>query len=163
MKYGCPNLECEFYTKKDFIIKDGSFFRKNDSRKITRYKCKRCNKRFSNASFSLAKNQKKRRVNNELYKLLSSGISMRRAAIILNIHRATVKRKVEYLSMKSELKQIKLLSRLEQSKVKHMQFDIPAFGHLAKMSVNKYKSLNKEDLVYDKRYRDTKASFEYLH
>ncbi len=121
---------------------------------------------------------------------------MRRAAIILNIHRATVKRKVEYLSMKSELEQIKLLSRLEQSKVKHMQFDdlisiehtklkpvsvtiavdasrriilgaevsrIPAFGHLAKMSVNKYKSLNKEDLVYDKRYRDAKTSFEYLH
>lgn len=181
MRYGCPNSQCQFHLKKDQLAKDGSYYRKSDSRKIQRFKCKACSKRFSNASFSLAKNQNKRRANEPLRKLLCSGVSMRRAAMILNIHRTTVRRKVLHLSIKAQDNHSKKLQRLK--KVQHMQFDdlitsehtklkplsvsiavnadnrmilgtavsqIPAFGHLAKLSVQKYgrrKSFHKEGLV----------------
>jgi len=103
MRYGCPNQNCKFHLKKDFIIRNGFYYRKNDSRKITRYRCKYCLKRFSNATFSLAKNQKKRRVNHQLFLLRASGMTMRRCAKILNIHRITVARKEIYLADKARL------------------------------------------------------------
>lgn len=171
MKYGCPNNTCRFYKKKNFIVKDGSYFRQNDSRIITRYQCKNCGKRFSNSTYSLAYRQKKRRVNYKLFHLLVSGISMRRAAKILNIHKTTVKRKLIYLAKKAKVEHEVFLKMLQQKKVKSMQFDdlitiehtklkplsvtiaidasrrfvlgtevsqIPAFGHLAKISRKKY-------------------------
>jgi transposase-like protein len=123
MKHGCPNLHCNFHKKKDHIIKDGSYKRANDSRRIQRYKCKNCVKYFSTETFSLANGQKKRRVNNPLFKLLASGVSMRRCAKLLNIHRKTVARKLVYLSLKAEQEQEKLLTSLEGSPISHMQFD----------------------------------------
>ncbi len=171
MRYGCPNENCRNYKSKRSIVRDGSYKRKNDSRIVKRLKCQCCKKRFSNATFSLAKGQKKRRVNYQLYKLLSSGVSMRRAAKLLGINRTTVHRKLIYLSKKAEIKHNKFLFSLQKKQVTHMQFDdlitsehtklkplsitlavdvnsrkmlgfevstIPAFGHLAKLSVEKY-------------------------
>ena len=123
MKYGCPNLRCKFHQKKDFILNDGYYFRKNDSRMIKRYRCSHCQKRFSSATFSLAYRQKKRRINHLLKNLLSSGVSMRRAAIILKIHRKTVKRKVDFLAKKSQIEHHNFLETLKINKVQHMQFD----------------------------------------
>ena len=123
MIYGCPNLSCSHYTKRDFVRKDGFYFRKNDSRKIKRFRCGHCGKKFSSATFSLAFRQKKRRVNEPLFKLLASGVSMRRAAKILNIHRITVKRKLIYLAAKARLAQQELLGKLAKDKVTFMQFD----------------------------------------
>lgn len=117
------NKICKYHHKKDFVVKDGSYFRANDSRFIKRYKCTSCNKRFSNSTHSLAYKQKKRRVNHKLYHLLSSGISMRRAALILNIHRTTVKRKLVYLARKARLTQSELLAKFRNNKVENVQFD----------------------------------------
>jgi transposase-like protein len=170
MIIGCPHVSCSFYQQSTFVVKDGVYHRKDDSRFIQRYKCKSCSKKFSRATFSLAYKQKKRRVNNSLWKLLSSGVSMRRSALILNIHRTTVQRKLVYLASKSRLCQEKFLLSM-QGEVNHIQFDdlisiehtklkplsitlavsvkdrkilgtqvsrIPAFGHLANLSRQKY-------------------------
>lgn len=123
MIHNCPNSHCKSTTKNKLISKDGFYFRKNDSRKIQRFVCKTCNKKFSKATFSLEKNHKKRRVNYKIYTLLSSNFSMRRTAFILGINYKTVQRKVAYLSKKSKLRQEKLLKRMEKSKVTAMQFD----------------------------------------
>lgn len=123
MNHGCPNLTCSFFKKSDFVCRDGFYFRKNDSRTIARFKCCACGKKFSSATFSLAVRQKKRRVNYPLFKLLASGVSMRRAALILNIHRTTVKRKLIYLAAKARLAQAELLQKLAQDKVILMQVD----------------------------------------
>ncbi len=123
MKPGCPNIQCPFHQKFTQVVKDGHYFRKDDSRSISRFKCKVCLKRFSAASVTLEWKQKKRRVNQPLYKLLASGLSMRRSALILNIHHVTVARKLEYLAKKAELSQRELLEKLKNNPVKNLQFD----------------------------------------
>ena len=123
MSHGCPNSQCLFHQKKDYIIGDGSYFRANDSRHIKRLKCTYCFKRFSHATSSLAYRQKKRRLNLKVFNLLSSGVSMRRIAKILNIHRATVKRKLIYLAKKAKLNQKKFLESLKSNPINHIQFD----------------------------------------
>jgi len=171
MKRGCPNLDCKFYKKSDHVCGDGRYWRKNDSRVIKRFRCNYCKKRFSSATFSDAKGQKKRRVNEPLKALLSSSVSMRRAAKTLKIHRTTVKRKLIFLADQANKSLNKFLQDLQQNPVTHIQLDdlvtsehtklkpltisiaidvnsrkflgaevgqIPAFGHLAKKSVEKY-------------------------
>lgn len=121
MKRKCPNKNCHYYQLPDFIIKDGFFFRKNDSRKIQRYKCKNCKIKFSNSSGSLEFAQKKRRINHKLYKLLGSKISQRRAALILGVNKNTIARKVKYLGEKYRRENAKQLSKKRE--VTHLQID----------------------------------------
>ena len=171
MKLNRPKISCPRCSNSGTIVKDGCYCRKNDSRKIQRFLCRHCGKKFSKSTFQLEYRQKKRRVNGDLFRLLASGVSMRRCALILNIHRTTVERKFVYLAEKARLVQRKILDDLRDNPVEHMQFDdlitiehtklkplsvsaavdaknrlilgaevsqIPAFGHLAKLSRKKY-------------------------
>jgi transposase-like protein len=95
MKMTCPNSLCAC---PDFFIRDGSFWRQEDSKLIQRYRCKSCLTRFSSATFTETYRQKKRRVNSPLLKLLASGVSMRRAAHLLGVNRRTVERKLPMLA-----------------------------------------------------------------
>lgn len=101
MKIKCPNPHCN---PNPHIIKDGKFKRASDSRMIQRYKCQNCQKRFSQATFTLEKNQKKRRVNRKVLLLLSLGVSMRKIGRILKINQKTVARKAKYLALKYQVK-----------------------------------------------------------
>ena len=123
MIHGCPNLNCLFYQKTDSVIKDGSYYRKEDSRRITRFRCRQCKKRFSSSTATLEWKQKKRRVNNLLFNLLASGVSMRRSALILNVHKTTVQRKFIYLAKKAKMKNAEFLKKISENPVEHMQFD----------------------------------------
>jgi hypothetical protein len=38
MKRGCPNIQCLFYHKADYVIKDGSYYRQDDARHIKRFR-----------------------------------------------------------------------------------------------------------------------------
>ena len=182
MNLGCPNNQCSFHLKSDSVVRDGLYFRKDDSRYVQRFKCMECFKKFSSVTNTLECGQKKRRVNNSLFKLLASGISMRRAALILNIHRVTVHRKLIYLANKAQKSHADFLLEMQKYQVTHLQFDdlitiehtklkplsvtlavdakrrlilgcsisqIPAFGHLAKLSRKKYgyrKSYHREKM-----------------
>ena len=124
MIYNCPNNCLSPSSKnKPIIKKNGFYFRKSDSKYIQRFTCLRCNRKFSSATFSPCFNQKKRRINEILFKLLSSGVSMRRAALILNITRTTVKRKLDFLAKRSQERHNKLLEELKKKPVKFLQFD----------------------------------------
>lgn len=112
-RYGCPNKACENYQDTNGVIRDGKFKRRNDSRIIQRYKCKNCGVRFSNATFSLAAYQKKRRINKMVEHLLSSSVSKRRAAIILGVNRKTIDRRVHYLSERAQQCNQKLIAKSE--------------------------------------------------
>lgn len=105
------------------IIRDGTFKRKDDSRIIQRYKCKNCKIRFSGATFNLAKGQHKRRVNQKLFELYCSGVSMNRSAKLLRINPKTVARKIEFLAKKCRLKNQKFQKEKVNDKVTHLQFD----------------------------------------
>lgn len=171
MKQGCPNIYCLYYHQTNFQVKDGSYFRKDDSRKIQRYKCTYCFKKYSKATDTLEYRQKKRRYNQIIRNELSSGVSLRRCAYNLSLNRVTIARKLEYLAKKARLSQAEFLSSIQEHSLRYIQFDdlitsihsklkplaisviidakqrlilaakvsvIPAFGHLAKISRNKY-------------------------
>lgn len=123
MTPGCPNIHCHSYLKKDAIIRKGFYFRKDDSRKIARFECKICRKKFSSATFKLEYRQKKRRINHQLFKLFSSGMSMRRSARHLGVHYVTVQRKLIYLAKKAKKSNKNFLFSLRHDPVKHLQFD----------------------------------------
>ena len=122
MRPTCPNTNCSFFRRKEKIHGDGSFYRKSESRLIKRFRCVECGKKFSHATGTLEFGQKKRRVNSTLRDLLVSGVSMRRCAKVLKIHRTTVERKLVYLAQKARLSQDEFLKTLKGT-VTHAQFD----------------------------------------
>ncbi|MCT4640990.1 MAG: hypothetical protein N4A33_01755 [Bacteriovoracaceae bacterium] len=119
MKRNCPNIHCHLA----HIIKDGSYKRKNDSRVIQRFKCTSCGKKFSASTGTLEYGQKKRRINYPVFKLLSSGVSLRKSALILGVNKETVRRKLIYLGKKSKLKNKNFIKKLQKNKSTHIQFD----------------------------------------
>lgn len=167
MKRICPNQTC---AAPENIIRDGSFRRKDDSKIVQRFRCKTCRTRFSLATFSEACKQKRRRVNAPLLRLLASGMSMRRSALLLGVDKKTVERRLRFLANKSRRLNQKFLEDMrgkvfniqiddlitkENSKLKPLSVSIavdedrrlilglevsqiPAFGHLADLSVKKY-------------------------
>ena len=123
MKQGCPNLNCKNYQKSDFVQKDGTYFRANDSRIIQRFRCRSCKKRFSKSTNTLEYNQKKRRVNHLLMMMLCSGNSIRRSAMLLDINKNTVLNKIIYLAKKARLNNFDFLAQLKCTPVTNLQFD----------------------------------------
>ena len=145
MNLGCPNSTCPFFKKSTSVHKSGSYFRKNDARKIQRYQCNHCKKKFSKSTFELECGQKKRRVNIPLLKLYSSGVSIRRSALILGVHPITVARKIRYLAKKAKLENEKLLAELKKHKIQEVQFD-----DLVTIEHTKLKPLTVSAAVYGK-------------
>jgi len=122
MTPACPNPTCSSYRCDTFVAKDGHFYRHSEARFIQRFKCTKCRKKFSHATGTLEFGQKKRRVNAILRNILCSSVSMRRCALVLNIHRTTVERKLIYLAKKANKSQQEFLAGLRGS-VTHLQFD----------------------------------------
>jgi transposase-like protein len=117
MKPRCPH--CNTLSPRLF----GSFTRKSDSKKLRRWQCKKCFRTFSDATFSTCYRQHKRRVNSTLMKLLSSGVSQRRSAIILGITRKTVSRKLKFLALKARGQHKLYLQRLDHRALSVLQLD----------------------------------------
>lgn len=119
MKQSCPNPSCACPV---FFIKDGKFKRREDSKFIQRYRCKTCGTRFSSATFTWTYRQKKRRANSPLLKLLSSGVSMRRSALLLGLHRKTIERKLPFLAARCRMLNDRNLLKLK-GRVYNLQID----------------------------------------
>jgi len=118
MKKLCPYPDC----LSDQTIRFGFFYRKEDSKKIQCFKCKKCIRKFSSASFSWNYYQKKRRVNASFVRLMGSGISLRRSAILLKINPKTAARKLKVLGAKCREQNQKHLLR-DPEKVHNIQLD----------------------------------------
>ncbi len=123
MKIKCPKCS----SSEQNISKNGFFRRKSDSKTIQKFICKLCGKQFSRATFSICYQQNKRRLNYIIRVSLCSSMSMRRIALIHNISRTTVKRKLEFLAAQAEAKQDKWL---EGKSFKNIEFDdLETFEH----------------------------------
>ena len=169
----CSENKSEYQAAKDAkntLQKYGSYRRKSDGRSIQRFKCKKCQKTYSHAQKDPAYRQKKRRENYLLRGLLSSAVSLRRSAKLLNISRTTAARKLIFLAEISRAENQKTLEKLGPD-IQEIQFDelqtsvhtkckpvsiatfvsaktrkiiaigaaqMPATGHLAKISRKKY-------------------------
>ena len=164
MKEKCPHSNCQ----SQKFSRNGTFYRENDAKKIQRYRCLKCGKGFSSATFNPAYRQKKRTINQNLLLLLASGVSQRRCAQLLRVSRRTIERKFLYLAQISRIQFNQFW--LKQEKVDYVQFDdlitiehsklkplsvfitvtgerkilemkvsrMPSTGHLAKKSYEKY-------------------------
>lgn len=90
----CPH--CPHHSSKS--SHHGFFTRTSDGKRFQRFKCSRCDRTFSSATYHDCYRQKKRRLNPRIYELFCSGVSLRRIAILLKIHRITVARKLLFLA-----------------------------------------------------------------
>lgn len=118
----CPNSACTSFESKEFVRKNGSFYRRCESRYIARFICLQCKKSFSHATGTLEYRQRKRRENLLFRNLLASSVSMRRSALILGVSRTTIDRKFVYLAKKAKLSQEEFLKSIRGT-VTDMQFD----------------------------------------
>ena len=113
----CPNPHCDSVQFRKY----GTFYRRSEGKVVKRWRCNRCKLHFSSATFQKPYRQQKRRANPQVYQLLSSGVSMRRIALLLNIHRITVARKLAFLARLAKERQERDLRT--RPKVQQVQFD----------------------------------------
>lgn len=110
------------------IRRRGFYSRKSDGQVIQRYRCSKCKKGFSAATGNVCYRQNKRHKNEILRKLLSSGISLRRAAKVLNLNRITVERKLLFLAEMAKRKEAARV--LGRKKCQIVEFDdMETFEH----------------------------------
>jgi transposase-like protein len=100
----CPNPICVNHTipAKNWYVKNGYFKPKNTQQKTPRYRCKACGKSFSTHTDKPTAYQKKPEINTLLFKLLVSGVSLRRAAQILEVKYDTVVLHFQYLAEQAQ-------------------------------------------------------------
>ena len=117
MNQKCPDPECLSPETRKF----GTYYRRSDGKSVKRWWCKKCKLHFSSPTFTRTYRQHKPRVNPHVFKLLSSGVSMRRTALLLNIHRTTVARKLALLAGLAKERQHAFHGA--RPKARHVQFD----------------------------------------
>ncbi len=122
----CPDSKCftpdPSPTSKP-VIRFGAYYRSSDGQWITRYFCHGCRKTFSSARRSPCFRQKRRNLNHSVSILLSSGVSQRRAAIILKTTRRTVVRKFRFQAAQARLNHTLWLDSLPKHSITRVQFD----------------------------------------
>ncbi len=96
MRSICRKCELEGKNGKNFV-RAGRFYRRSDAKSVQRFRCLQCRSSFSRATFDICYRQKKRHKNEQLRRLLVSGVSQRRAAEILVLNRTTIVRKFLFL------------------------------------------------------------------
>lgn len=115
----CPNPDCPNHlpTGNDWYMKYGYYTPKNSRQKTARFKCKNpdCGKLFSARTEKANSWQKMPSINQPLFKLLVSGVSLRRAGEILNIDYRTVVFHFEYLAEQAKQLHEKHLKTLSTS------------------------------------------------
>lgn len=126
----CPycSFKSDIQGSYPLIVRFGHFYRRSDSRKIQRFRCLGCKKSFSNATHHSCFRQKKRHKNEPLRRLLSSGISQRRAARILHLTRRTIVRKLIFLAHQARFDLERF--NLERPRAEIIEFDdLETFEH----------------------------------
>ena len=129
----CPNSDCptngnnaqKFVVSIDeskFYIKKGYYKTKWNHQPVPRYKCKHCGANFSSHTNRETVNQHKPHVNEGVFKLVSSGVTLRRTSKILGITKRTVERKFHFLSALAKKAHEKFLED-PRNKTSHVQFD----------------------------------------
>jgi len=79
------------------IVRFGFFRRREDGRRIQRFRCQTCRRTFSTATFQPTYRQKKRRINATIERLLTRKMNLSHIATFLRVAKTTVTRKLIFL------------------------------------------------------------------
>lgn len=121
----CPNCGTPMSrkTSSNGTIKKGYFKTSaNNYQPIPRYLCKKCGKWFSASTFKATCWQKKPWINKLLFHELCSGVTMSRAAKILEVNQKTVNRRFFWLARQAKTAHTAYL-RAKRASVLQCQFD----------------------------------------
>jgi hypothetical protein len=129
----CPDPDCRYGQPEtappDFFTHKGSYQTKHDRLAVPRYRCRACKKTFSSRQSDATAGQHKPHVNEQLAKLLSSGVTQRRAAKLLGIDKVTVARKFVWLAERARQAHAAALAD-GRLKTGYVQFDeMETFEH----------------------------------
>jgi len=113
------------------VVRIGQYLRVSDKSLIQRFYCRRCKKSFSQATKDICYKQLKRQFNNEVARLLVSGVSQRRASLILKLNRKTIVRKFIFLGVLA--KRNLHISNLLKPKSQVIEFDDLETTHHTKL------------------------------
>src|SRR5450830_22429 len=88
----CLNPDCGNHAAKgaDWYVKTGFYKPKGSGQRVARFKCNECGRTFSANTRKATAYQRKRAINGRLFELLVSGVSLRRAAQLLEVEYNTV-------------------------------------------------------------------------
>ena len=112
----------------DNYIKKGYYERKQDKKKIQRFFCLVCQRYFSSQSYKDNYKDHKARINTPLLRMLCSGVSQRRCALIFFVNIKTVARKIRKMSSYCKKKNEDFLNK--KNDVKSFIFDeMETFEH----------------------------------
>jgi transposase-like protein len=110
------------------VIKKGFFRRSSDGRLVQRFFCKDCKRSFSKQTFSRFYRQRKIWISAELAKLITSGVSRRRCALLLGVNRKTIDHKITELSEYAQHWQSEVLQQRKTFSSIHFD-DLESFEH----------------------------------
>ncbi len=85
---------CPHCKKPGKIVKFGSYQRASDKKVCQRYRCKNCQRTFSETHYSIDYRLRKRYINQAVFRSLCSGVSQRRCAILFGVHRDAIARRL---------------------------------------------------------------------
>jgi len=89
----CPHSGCPSAQAQEFAwCKKGFFLRKCDGRRVQRFLCRSCGRKFSRQTFRFTYRLRRPLLRLQLYRLLTSKVTMRQAARIVGCCRHTVER-----------------------------------------------------------------------
>src|SRR5689334_11374552 len=89
----CPSEDC-----RGKSVKDGYYKTKWNAQPVPRYRCTVCGRRFSSHTHRKTFGQHRPDLNEMVYDLYASGMTLRRIAIVLGVNRKTIVRKFKFLA-----------------------------------------------------------------
>jgi len=111
----CQNPDClnNNAIDSDWFVKIGYYVPKRTGVKVPRFKCNECGKTFSSRTDKPNAHQKMPEINKQLFGLLVSGVSLRRAAELLDVQYKTVLLHFNYLAKVAEQQHEKFLRSIK--------------------------------------------------
>ena len=99
----CPNPACHPTPGPGWYAKKGYYRTQYNRQPVPRYRCKTCGKWFGSHTFLATYRQHRPDANRLIGELLCSGVTMRRTAKVVRVHRRTVVRKLKFLAQRARL------------------------------------------------------------
>ena len=85
---------CPYCLSSDRVIKRGFYTRPTDKKRLQRFNCKTCRRRFSEQYWTIDYRYRRRKINQGMFRALAKGNSQRTCALLFDVNRKTIARRV---------------------------------------------------------------------